>query len=329
MKPIITGVLGYGFSGRIFHCPFIEAHEDFSLKTIVSRHSDEPLNDYPFIQLARSYEDMLNDTDIELVVVTTPNHLHYEHAKLALNHNKHVLVEKPYTATYEEAVELNQLAEEKGLTISVYQNRRYDGDFLTIKKLKDQGKLDKIHEVNMTWDLYEEVGALSWKEAGYVGADLVYDLGPHLLDQALYLFGLPLNFHTIAKKVRKDSKIVDWFQLSLDYGDFVARIKSSLTATYKEPRYRILTDKAGYVFHKMGEQEPQLLSGLKPLDAEYGDSAMYDIYDKNGNITHKQVEKGNYLMYYTQLARAIRQGEKPPVTKEESARLIKYLSNVK
>lgn len=329
MKPIVTGVLGYGFSGKVFHCPFIEAHEDFSLKTVVSRSSDQPLKDYPFIELTRDYEEMLDDEDIELVVVTTPSHLHFTHAKMALMKGKHVLVEKPYTATLDEAMELNRLADDKGLFISCYQNRRYDGDFLTLKRLKKEGKLDHILEVNMTWDRYKKVGSATWKEEGHEGADLVYDLGSHLLDQALNLFGQPLNFHSIAKKVRDGSNIVDWFQMTLDYGDFVARIKSSLGATYKEPRYRILTEDYGYVFHRMGEQEPKLLNGMGPLDRDYGDDAKYDIWSDLDIIEQPQVDTGNYLMYYTQMANAIRGFAEPEVTKEQAALLIRYLESVK
>ncbi len=329
MKPIVTGVLGYGFSGQIFHCPFIEAHEDYSLKTVVSRHSDKPLKDYPFIELTRDYEEMLDDKDIELVVITTPSHLHFTHAKMALLKGKHVLVEKPYTATLDEALELNALADEKGLFISCYQNRRYDGDFLTLKRLKAEGKLDDLVEVDMTWDRYKKVEEITWKEEGHDGANLIYDLGSHLLDQALTLFGTPLNFHSITKKVRNNSNIIDWFQITMDYGDFVARIKASLGATYKEPRYRFLTQDYGYVFHKMGEQEDKLRSGMGPLDRHYGDEAKYDIYDGLTIIDQPQVDNGNYLMYYTQMANAIRGLAEPEVTKEEAARLIQYLQSIK
>lgn len=329
MEKIITGVVGYGFSGRIFQCPFVEAHEDFLLKSIVSRHSDQALMDYPSINLVRSYEELLEDETIELVVITTPSHLHFEQAKMALKKGKHVLVEKPYTATYEEALELNELADDLGLFIGCYQNRRYDGDFLTLKHLKERGVLDHLVEVDMTWDRYKKVADTSWKEESQPGVSLVYDLGSHLLDQALTLFGEPVTFSSIAKKVRQGSKIVDWFQMSLDYEGFVVRIKSSLAATYKEDRYRFLTEDGAYVFHEMGEQEGQLLGGMKPDHPDYGDLATYDVYGSDGTIiSQPQVVKGNYLAYYSQMAQAIRGLKEPEVKKEESARLIKYLEAV-
>lgn len=328
MKPIVTGVVGYGFSGRIFHCPFVDAHELFELKAVVSRSSDEPLKKYPYIDLLRDYETLLNDTEIELVIITTPSHLHFEHAKMALNKGKHVLVEKPYTSTYAEAIELNSLADEKGLFISAYQNRRYDGDFLTLKKLKEDGLLDKIYDISFTWDRYKMVDKINWKESGQEGSNLVYDLGSHLLDQILTLFGEPIDTYSKSKIIRENSRIKDWFMVVLDYGEFVLRLKSTLAGIAKEPRYSIQTNKGAFVFKEMGEQEHQLLAGMSPLDVNYGDNAMYDLVDLEGNISKKQVIKGNYLMYYTQMFNAIRKGATPEVTKEEAALLIKYLEKI-
>ena len=212
--------------------------------------------------------------------------------------------------------------------ISAYQNRRYDGDYLTLKKLKESGSLGKIYEISMVWDRFSTVSTESWQDKGLKGADLVYDLGSHLLDQALTLFGEPKNFHSISKKIREGSLIRDWFSLELDYGSFVLRLKASLGATYKEPRYTVQTDIGAFQFFVMGEQEDQLIAHMKPSDEKYGDNAMYSIIDLEGNKSSKQVVKGNYLMYYTQMAKAIREGAKPEVTKEEAALLIKYLEQV-
>lgn len=328
MKPIVTGVLGYGFSGRIFQCPFIHAHEDFKLKTIVQRHGDSALRDYPYTQLARDYQEILDDEEIELVVITTPSHLHFEHAKRALEYNKHVLVEKPYTATYEEAVELNRIANEKGLFISSYQNRRYDGDFLTLSELKKQGAFEKIYEVSMVWDFYYPIQEEKWREEGHQGANFAFDLGAHFVDQALQLFGEPKDLYSITKKVREGSKVIDWFEVLFDYGEYVARIKASSAAIFPEARYTIQTDKGTYQFHEMGQQEPQLLQGLRPLDPDYGDNSLYNVHKLDGTMETRRVAKGNYLMYYTQLAKAIRGEQEAEVTKEDAALLIHYLERI-
>lgn len=328
MKPIVTGVLGYGFSGSIFHCPFIHAHEDFKLKTVVQRHGDTAKQDYPYINLIRDYDELLDDTEIELIIITTPSHLHFEHAKRALENNKHVLIEKPYTATYKQAVELNKIADEKGSFISAYHNRRYDGDFLTLSELKRQGAFEKIYEVSMVWDFNYPVQKDKWREQGHEGANFVFDLGAHFIDQAIQLFGKPKDLYSLTKKVREGSNVNDWFEILFDYGDYVARIKHSSAAIIEEPRYTIQTANGTYQFHKMGEQETQLLQGIRPLDSNYGDNALYDFHKPDGTMEKRHVIKGNYLMYYTQMAKAIRTGENPEVSKEDIAEVIKYLDQI-
>lgn len=323
MTKIKTGVVGYGFSGRIFQCPFIEAHDGFELCAIVERHSDQSKKDYPNIVLYRSFEAMLEDAMIELIVLSTPSYLHFEQASLALKAGKHVLVEKPYTATYEQAIALNQLAKEVNKTITVYQNRRYDGDFLTIAKMIEDGV--KIYEYDATWDRFVPDVDDRWKEAGLEASDLKYDLGTHFLDQALTLFGEPQNFQGVTGKFRPGTKIVDYFSMTLKYEDKVVRLKSSLFAPKADLRYKLQTNKGTYHFHEMGEQEHQLLAGMTPDDPAYGDNAYYDCYDYDGNHSKDQVIKGSYMDYFTKLYQAIREGGAPPVTPEEAARLIKYL----
>lgn len=325
MKKIKTGVVGYGFSAKIFQCPFIDFHDDFELSAVVERSSNESKKDYPKIKVYKDYQDLLNDKDIELVILSTPNHLHFEQAKLALEHNKHVLVEKPFAATYEEALELNMLAKEKGKVAVPYQNRRFDGDFLTIKKLINEGV--KVFEYEAIWDRFVPKVKDGWHESGQTSNNLLFDLGPHYLDQALQLFGEPKEFHKIAVKLRKDSKIIDHFTMMLTYEDKIVRLKSTMVAAKSDIRYRIHTDQGTFHFYEMGEQEHQLLAGMKPNDKNYGDNAVYHQYDYKGNKIEKVVEKGNYLMFFSELAEAIKNNGKPPVTPEEALRVIKYLAS--
>jgi scyllo-inositol 2-dehydrogenase (NADP+) len=324
MKKIKTGVVGYGFSAKIFQCPFIVAHKDFELAAVVERSTNESKKDYPMITVYKDYMDLLKDDEIELVILSTPNHLHFEQAKLALEFNKHVLVEKPYTATYEEALELNELAKEKGKISLPYQNRRFDGDFLTIKKLVDDGV--RIFEYEAVWDRFVPEVKGGWHESGEPSNNLLYDLGPHYLDQALQLFGEPDEFYKIAHKLRANTKIIDHFTMMLTYKDKVVRLKSTMVAAKSDIRYKLHTDIGTFHFYKMGEQEHQLLAGMKPDDKNYGDNAIYHQYDYQGNKIEKVVVKGNYLMFFTELAQAIRNGGKPPVTPEEALNVIKLLS---
>jgi scyllo-inositol 2-dehydrogenase (NADP+) len=325
MKKIKTGVVGYGFSGRIFQCPFVEAHDDFELSAVVERNSNDSIKDYPNITLYKDYQDLLNDDEIELIIISTPNHLHFKQAKLALEHDKHVLIEKPYTATYEEALELNALAKEKGKVSLPYQNRRFDGDFLTVKKLINDGV--KIFEYEAIWDRFVPIVKEGWQESGLPSNNLLFDLGTHYLDQTLQLFGEPEDFHKITHKLRKDSKIIDHFTMMLTYKDKVVRLKSTMVAAKSDIRYRIHTDKGTFHFYEMGEQEHQLLAGMKPDDENYGDNAVYHQYDYEGNKIERVVEKGNYLMFFSELADAIRNNGRPPVTPDEALKVIKYLSS--
>jgi scyllo-inositol 2-dehydrogenase (NADP+) len=271
---------------------------------------------------------MLADETIELIIVSTPAHLHFEHAKMALEHNKHVVIEKPFAATLEEAKALKALAESKGKVAVAYQNRRFDGDFLTIQSLVNDPEI-QVYEYEAVWDRFEPEIKDDWHEAGYLGADLLFDLGPHYLDQALTLFGPPVGFHGTAKRLRPGSKIIDYFSIELNYPSTVVRLKSTLIAAHPDIRYKVHTSKGTYHFYEMGEQEHQLIAGITPDQPDYGDNAYYDLYDFKGNKTSHQVVKGSYMTYFTKLAQAIRTGSKPPVTIDESIRLIGYLEEMR
>ena len=328
MKKIKTGVLSYGFSGKIFQCPFIDAHEAFELSAVVQRHGNSAKEDYPSITLYHTYEAMLDDDSIELIIVSTPAHLHFEHAKLALDHNKHVVIEKPFSPTYAEAQKIEALAKEKGKVAVAYQNRRYDGDFLTIKGLVEDPNV-RIYEFEAVWDRFVPMIESDWHEAGHLGADLLFDLGPHYLDQALTLFGQPESWHGRAKKLREGSQIIDYFSIELNYDDKIVRLKSTMMAPHPDIRYKIHTNKGTYYFYEMGEQEGQLIAGMKPNDPDFGDNAYYDLYDFQGNKSRHQVVRGNYMAYFTQLAKAIREGGQPPVKVGDATRVIKYLDEMR
>ena len=192
MQKINTALLSFGMSGQIFHAPFIEVHAGFHLHSVWERTKNEAEKKYAGVKTYRTIEDLLTDDEIELVVVNTPNKTHYEFAKKALQHKKHVIVEKPFTVTVSEGEELIKLAKEKNKLLTVYQNRRYDSDYKTIKQVVDNGWLGKIVEAEFHYDRYKkELSVKQHKEVPEKGTGALYDLGSHLIDQALQLFGKP------------------------------------------------------------------------------------------------------------------------------------------
>src|SRR5208337_2615024 len=190
-RKIITGIASYGMSGRVFHAPLISCHEGFTLKSIVERHKNEASARYPDVQILHSFDDLLKDQDIELVIINTPDHTHNELTHKALQAGKHVVVEKPFTLHAGEAEDLINLAIRKQLVISVFHNRRWDGDFITIEKIVENAMLGRLVEYIAHFDRYRNFIQNSWKEEKITGTGTLYNLGSHLIDQALTLFGLP------------------------------------------------------------------------------------------------------------------------------------------
>jgi scyllo-inositol 2-dehydrogenase (NADP+) len=326
MKPIITSVVGYGFSGKVFQCPFIDSSPYFKLHSVVKRTGKEPLDDYPNIQLYRSIDEMLTIDEIELVVIATPVHNHYEHALKALEHQKHVLVEKPFTVTKKEAIHLIKKAKEVNRVITVYQNRRFDSDYLTIKELlKDD---ITVFEMNATWEKNGLFIKDKWKEKGLDGGNLVYDLGSHFLDQTFELFGYPKSYNYTVDTIRPNSNIIDYFTIQLKYDHMIVNLKSSLHNAKSGVRYKLHTNKGSYYFYNMDLQESQLLNGMSPLDHDYGDNQLFDFFDFEGNTVSKHMIKGNYLDFFHSLYKSIREGKELIVSNESSIKLIEFLEEI-
>ncbi|HET9431535.1 MAG TPA: Gfo/Idh/MocA family oxidoreductase, partial [Chitinophagaceae bacterium] len=192
MKTIKAGLCSYGMSGKLFHAPFIQSHPGYELAAIVERHLNESREKYPGSRLYRSFEELLADDSLQLIVVNTPVQTHFEYARAALLAGKAVVVEKPFTVSADEAEKLDQLAKEKNLFLSVYQNRRYDGDYRAVRQVIEEEILGELVEVEIRFDRYRPgFGGKAHKEGGLRGAGILHDLGAHMIDQALQLFGWP------------------------------------------------------------------------------------------------------------------------------------------
>ena len=333
MEPIKTALCSFGMSGWVFHAPFIHLHEGFELYGVFERTKNLAAEKYPGIKTFRSLEDMLLDDEIELVIVNTPNYTHFEYAKLALLAGKHVVVEKPFTNTVAEGEELIALAKTQNKKLSVYQNRRWDSDFKTVQEVVRQKLLGEVVEAEIHFDRFSEV--LSYKlhkETPGPGAGILYDLGPHLIDQALQLFGMPEAVFADTTNLRPISKVDDYLELILFYNNLRVRLKSG---------YLVRELLAGYIFHgtkgsfikpRADVQEADLQKGRDLADPDWGtepESGKGLLHtDKDGqNIIREYIssQKGNYMAYYNGIYDALRNDKPLPVTAEDGLNVIRII----
>lgn len=271
MKKVKAALLSYGMSGKVFHAPFIELHPGFELAGSWERSKQLIQQDYPHTKSYPSLEAVLEDDTIDLIVVNTPTETHFEFAQKALQADKHIVVEKAFTTTVEEAVKLKDLSEAKGKLISVYQNRRWDSDFKTVKKIIEEGVLGELVQVSFSFDRYSpEMSTKLHKEIPGPGSGLVKDLGSHLIDQALFLFGMPEGVFADIAITRPDSKVDDYFEILLFYPTFRVRLLSSYYVKEPAPSYVVHGTNGSFLKSRGDVQEKELIAGLKPEGNKWG-----------------------------------------------------------
>lgn len=333
MQTINTALCSFGMSGWVFHAPFIQAHPGFNFYAVFERSKDLARQQYPSVRVYRSLDEMLADDEVQLVIVNTPNATHFEFAKKALLAGKHVVVEKPFTTELHEAMELAGLAKKQGKVLSVYHNRRWDSDFLTVKKIVDENLLGRIVEVEIHFDRFkEELSPKLHKETPGPGAGAFYDLGSHLVDQAIVLFGMPKAVFADMAAMRPNSQVDDYFEVLLYYDDRRVRLKGSYVVKEPVPAYIVHGTKGSFLKTRADVQEASLQAMRSPGDHDWG----IEPAEENG-LLHTQLdrqtikkniisERGNYMHYYHQLHRAITGGEQPPVTPEEGCNVIRVIT---
>lgn len=329
---INTAILSFGMSGKLFHAPFIQVHPELNLYGVWERSRQLAHEIYPGIHSFPTLEDLLSDPAIELVVVNTPNYTHYEYTKKALLAGKHVVVEKPFTTSVEEGKELIELAKQQQKVLSVYQNRRFDSDFKIVRKVVEEGQLGNIVEVEMHYDRYrEELSPKLHKETPGPGTGALYDLGSHLIDQALQLFGEPAAVFGDIRILRPLSKVDDYFELLLFYPDLRVRLHTSYLVKEPLPAYILHGTAGSFIKAKTDVQEQALMNGEKPGSEIWGaepESEKGLLHIEKDGKDHKEYltsANGNYLEYYNGIAMAIREHEKPPVTAEQGLAVIKII----
>ncbi|MNJ99457.1 putative oxidoreductase YvaA [compost metagenome] len=331
MKKIKTALLSYGMSGKVFHAPFLELHNGFELIGSWERSKKLIQKDYPQVKSYSSLEELLAD-DIDLVIVNTPVETHYQYAKKALLAGKHTLVEKAFTTTATEAEELLAIAKEKGLKLTVYQNRRWDSDFKTVKQVVDQNLLGDIVEAEFHFDRYNpNLSPKTHKETVNAGAGIVKDLGPHLIDQALYLFGYPTAVFADIRTLREGSLVDDYMDILLYYPDIRVRLKAGFFIREAIPAYAVHGKKGSFLKSRGDIQEDVLKTGEKPNRTSWGtepeekDGLLHT--EINGEIVRKIIPtlQGNYYDLFDGLYISITQDKEEPVTAKDGIRTMKII----
>ena len=332
MKPICTALCSFGMSGWVFHAPFLQVNPGFNLYAVWERTKNLAEEKYPGIKTYRTLEDMLADDSIELVVVNTPNFTHYEYTIKALEAGKHVIVEKPFTVTVKEGNDLIELAKKQDKKLSIYQNRRYDSDYKTIKKIIQQKVLGDLVEVEMHFDRFKAVpGNKVHKETPGPGTGSLYDLGSHLIDQALQLFGMPEKLFADIQCMRPVSQVDDYFELLLYYKKLRVRLKSSYVVREALPGYIFHGLKGSFIKPKTDIQEEMLQAGNTPGTSDWGtepESQKGLLHtEKNGEVIREyiQSEQGNYDEFYDGIYEALRNDTPLPVTPEDAVNVIKII----
>ena len=335
MKIINTALCSFGMSGAIFHAPFIHVHPGFNLYGVWERSIKSAEQKYPGIISFDSLETMLDDASIDLVVVNTPNYTHYDFAKKALQAGKDVLVEKAFTVTVSEAEELVRFATENNRQISVFQNRRYDSDFKTVKKVLKEGSLGKIAEAELHFDRYSVgLSPRQHKETGNPGTGLLHDLGPHLIDQALQLFGMPQSLFGLLRILRPLSLVNDYIDIQLFYPTLTVRVKASLIVKERLPAYILHGINGSFIKERADVQEEVLKKGGIPGNPDWGiepaDAAGMLNIIKEGETIRSRIPSlaGNYMEFYDALYKAIAGNEPLPVTPEDAINVMRIIEAV-
>jgi predicted dehydrogenase len=264
VQTINIALIGYGFVGKTFHAPLIQSVDGLRLAVVSSRDEEKVKRDLPDVLVVATPEEAIQHPDIDVVVIASPNATHAPLATLALNAGKHVVVDKPFTLDMKEARDLIALADEKQLLLSVFHNRRWDSDFLGIKQIIAQGTLGKVKHLESHIDRFRPEVRVRWREQNVPGSGLWFDLGPHLIDQTLQLFGLPESVQGNIATLREGAEIDDWAHVVLNYPAHKVILHASMLVAGGTARFTVHGDKGSVVKARIDQQEAQLLAGVIP-----------------------------------------------------------------
>ncbi|MFD2265199.1 oxidoreductase [Lacibacterium aquatile] len=327
-EPLNVALVGYGFVGKTTHAPLIEAVPGLNLHTIVSSKGAAVTQERPGVRVVADLAEALDDA-IDLVVIATPNDLHAPQAHAALDAGKHVVVDKPFTLSLAEAQAVMGHGQRAGKLVSVFQNRRLDSDFMTLRHLVQTGKLGAVAEFHSHYDRWRPTVRDRWREHAGPGTGIWVDLGAHLADQALQLFGVPDAVYGEISNRRPGSVTTDYFHMLLRYQEVRVILHGSSLAQANGLRYIAHGSKASYVKYGIDAQEDMLKAGQKPGDEGWGDDPIPGelIVSENDwpQVIDRPVVRGEYRAYYAAMRDAILGKGPPPVTPREALDLMKLL----
>jgi predicted dehydrogenase len=315
-----VGLIGFGLAGQAFHAPMIRGVEGMELACVLERHTNNAKARYPEIRIARTFDEMLSDKSINVIVVATPNDTHFSYTKAALEAGRHVVIDKPMTPTLREAEELVQMAEQRGLLLSVYQDRRWDGAYVTVRKLIQSGALGTVMEYETRFDRFRldpKPGA--WREvADFPAAGVLWDLGPHLIDGALVLFGEPESIYAAALCQRELAKVDDAFDIILQYPRLRASLRARIIAYAPSHHLLVHGTQGSFVKYGMDPQEEILRGPNYPDGLDWGKDwglepeKQWGTLSRVGEAPRKiQTERGDYRGFYVNFRDAVE--EKAPL----------------
>lgn len=336
--PIRAAVVGFGISGKVFHAPLIEAHPGYSLDVIVTADPGrvaEAARLYPDARILPTPEALFDLAgDLDLVVIGTPPVTHFDLAATAIAHGLHVVVDKPFVTTAAHGAELIARASDAGVQLTVFQNRRWDADFLTLQKLVRQGALGEVRSFESRFEWWRPDGFGNWRDTAAVsdGGGILNDLGAHLIDQAIQLFGPVVRSYgeTANHGPDPDGADTEAFVSLLHESGVRSRLWMNGMAAQVGPRFHVLGSEAGYTKWGLDGQEPALAAGIAPSDPAYGvePQESWGALGIDGDLQPISPEAGDYPMFYTRLAATLRGAGPLPVTASESLDVLKVIEDI-
>jgi scyllo-inositol 2-dehydrogenase (NADP+) len=333
VQDLNIGLIGYGFAGATFHAPLIGAVPGLSLSHIASSRPEVAQRVHPKARVHADPQALIGTPEVDVVVIATPNDTHHPLARQALLAGKHVVVDKPFTLTVAEAEDLAQLAHRQGRLLSVFHNRRWDNDFLTVRQQIDSGVLGELNTFISTLDRFRPEVRVRWREDGKVpGAGTLFDLGPHLIDQALLLFGPPLGVWADVGLQRVGASAPDYFHLVLRYaGPLRVILHAGSVVRLPGPRFAVHGRHGSFVKHGFDPQEDALRAGRSPGSDGWGLDAEADhgelVLDRDGVAVATRVPTlaGAHHAYYRGLREAIAHGAPPPVPVDDAVAVMRVI----